>query len=139
MSSDYDNTNRGAGWAIPDKTARATRRVNANIGGHEYRGYIIRTGAPANAPTHNLWLQSVERRSEVYCVAIFEKEGGGKKLAGGEITLRSGGAYWVSLFANTNENPKSPKIDISFQPKEARPQDEGYFQQDVQPDDDILF
>jgi hypothetical protein len=138
MSGDYDNTNRGAGWAIPQQVASATRRITANIDGREYRGVLIRTGAPGKAPSHNLWLQSVEKRSETYCVAIFKKEGGAKKLAGGELTLRSGAAYWVSLFANTNENPKSPKIDISFQAKEAEREGD-YYQEDVPPDDEVAF
>ena len=137
MSGDYDNTNRGAGWAIPPAVANATRRITANIDGREYRGVLIRTGAPGKAPSHNLWLQAVENRNETYCVAIFKKEGGGKKLAGGEVLLASGAAYWVSLFANTNENPKSPKIDLSFQAKEAS--EEQYYQDDVPPDDGVPF
>lgn len=120
MSENFDNTNRGAGWAISDDIARATRRITANIDNKEFRGHLIRTGVSDRGPSHNLWLQSVENRNETYCVAIFKKAGGGNKLAGGEITLLSGAAFWVSVFANTSQNPKAPKIDLSFQAKEQQ-------------------
>ena len=76
---EYDNTNRGAGWAIPSDIARATRRITANIDGREYHGHLIRTGAKsASAPSHNLWLQAKENRNDTYCVAIFKKDGNTK-------------------------------------------------------------
>jgi hypothetical protein len=139
-AGDFDNTDRGAGWAIPGDVARATRRITANIDGKEFRGCLIRTGASSSGPSHNLWLQAVENRNETYCVAVFKKDGSTKKLAGGEITLLSGAQFWVSIFANTNENPKSPKIDLSFQRKDAEPQPGGDASGgDEGPDDDVPF
>lgn len=145
MSGDYDNTNRGAGWTIPDDIARRTRRITANIDGRDFAGIIVRTGLrpDSNGPDYNLWLQACDKRSEAYCVGIWKSTTPGKKLAGGEVTLRTGVTYWVSVFANTNENPKSPKIDLSFRRKEApenpqAPEAEQY-QEDVPLDDDVPF
>lgn len=136
MSNGYDNNNRGACWAMPPELTRTALRVTAEVGGTEFRGTLIRTGAKPPGPANSLWLQSMANRHEVYCVAIFRKKGGGKKLAGGELTLRNGDQYWVSLFRNDKENPKSPKVDISFQPKEAEPQE---YAEEAPPDDEVPF
>ena len=142
MSTDYDNTNRGAGWTISEDVARATRRVTANIDGREYRGIVHRTGKQAGGPgpDYNLWLQAKENRHETACVGLFKSTKGNKKLAGGDFQLR-GVDYWVSVFANTSEHPKSPAIDFSFQRKDEEPQpaEAEHFTTDVEPADDIPF
>lgn len=118
----YDNSNRGAGWPVDSEVAAKTLRIKADIGGAEYYGILIRTGAKSDkAPTHNLFLHQ-DRAKSAIVVAIFKNDkGGGHKIAGGELTLPNGVGYWVSLFQNKSEHPQSPVLDVSFQPKEVQP------------------
>ena len=143
----YDNSNRGVGWPVDLQVAAKTLRIKADIGGEEFYGILIRTGAKSDkAPTHNLFLYP-DRSKTAHLIAIFRNDKGGHKLAGGELTLPNGIGYWVSLFANKSEHPQSPVLDLSFQPKEVQqqqPQD-GYSapaeqQEPVVPEvDDIPF
>jgi len=116
MSPEFDNNNHGACWPIEKALS-----VQAEIANRKFYGVLVRTGAASTtAPTHNLYLRSPDKPREVYCVAIFKNNREGLKLAGGEFTLNSGESFWVALFKNKSDNPKSPLIDLSFQPKEAR-------------------
>ena len=123
MSEGYDNNNRGAGWKV-DKTIAATvLRVNVEIDHRKFYGLLIRTGRPS--PANELYLASADNRSEVYRVAIFRNEKGGEKLAGGELTLRSGEKYWVAIFKNKSDKDRSPVVDFSFQAQDPEPEQEG--------------
>lgn len=116
MNQEYDNNNRGACWPV-DKALS----VRAEIDHRKFNGVLVRTNATAsNAPSHNLFLRCQDKPREIYCVAIFKSDRDNEKLAGGELTLVSGESFWVSLFKNKSDHEKSPKIDLSFQPKDAR-------------------
>jgi len=120
VNQEYDNNNRGACWPI-DKA----KTVTAEIGHRKFYGALVRTNATAtNAPSHNLYLRCQDKPREVYCVAIFKSDKDGDKLAGGELTMVSSESFWVSLFKNKSEKERSPDIDLSFQPKEARSQEQ---------------
>lgn len=120
MSGEYDNNNRGACWS--KKNARS---VTAEINHRQFYGDITPSEAKSSkAPLYNLYLRAKDRPSEVYCVAIFKKDEGGEKLAGGDFTLQSGHSFWVSLFKNKSEKERSPTIDLSFQAKEAQTQEQ---------------
>ena len=113
----FDNNNRGACWPI-----KKAMSVKAEIAHRKFNGVLVATNATAsNAPALNLYLRDQDKRHEVYCVAMFKKEDGGKKLAGGDFSLASGESFWVALFKNENENAKSPAYDLSFQAKDAEP------------------
>ena len=130
--TDYDNNNRGACWPIDKATT-----VTAEIGGRKFNGAMVLTKATApNAPALNLFLRCQDKRSEVYCVALFKSDKGTKKLAGGDFSMITGESFWVALFPNENENPNSPKFDLSFQPKEAAPQSAGPSEAPEDPGDD---
>jgi hypothetical protein len=131
MSEGYDNNNRGSCWP-----AEKALSGYAEIEHRKFDAVLARTNAKAaNAPTHNLYLRARDKRSEVYCVAIFKSTKGGEKLAGGELAMTSGASFWVSLFKNKSEKERAPIIDLSFQAKEAQPQSEGPAPDDQGPDE----
>jgi len=134
MNKEYDNNNRGACWPIEKALS-----VQAEIGHRKFDGALVRTGATAtNAPSHNLYLRCRDKPREVYCVAIFKREGDNAKLAGGDFTMVSGESFWVALFKNKSAHEKSPTLDLSFQPKEARPEEQQH-ETTEEEDDDIPF
>lgn len=124
MSEGYDNNNRGAGWKTDSSLMARTLRVTAEIEHRKFYGLLVRTGKPK--PSNELYLYSGDNRTEVYRVAIFKSEKDGPKLAGGELTLRSGGKFWVSLFKNKSDKDNSPLVDFSFQPQDPQPESEGH-------------
>ena len=112
---EYDNTNRGGLW----KTVATSGLVD--VAGEKYYCTIARTGAQAeNAPTHNIFLVHTKSR-EVSASVLFKSKKQNEQLAGGDITVEGMG-YWISVFMNKSQHPKSPQLDIKFKEKEPEPQ-----------------
>ena len=112
--TEYDNTNRGAGWLA--KAVSGT----ANVGGQEFYAQLVRTNAQPPAPTAFLYLRAKgQNEKSAWAVALFDPKPGKTQKFDGQLDMGDAG-FWVHVFDNKSTNEKSPALDISFQPKEAQ-------------------
>lgn len=130
---EYDNTNRGGGWA-----AKAVRG-SVDIGGSKYYWKAIGTGVSGDRkPSHELDIKSAGPDGLKYETVLFRPDKAEHGLATGQITV-AGFDYWVNIYANKSDSENSPLVDIRFKPKEQQPAAQEGMYPPQTGDDDIPF
>lgn len=100
--SNYDNTNRGAVWAVTAHTGRA------NVAGNEFQAALVPTGAKSDAaPLASMVLTS---KNGSHVIAMFKPTREAKFVLSGKCD-----ALGVRAFVFRNEEKKSDKSpDYTF-------------------------
>lgn len=103
-SSTYDNTNRGAVWAVTAHTGRA------NVAGNEFQAALVPTGAKSDAaPLASLVLTS---RNVSHVIAMFKPTREAKYVLSGKCD--SLGVRAFVFRTEEKKSDKSPDYTFSF-------------------------